>query len=402
MAKFLSKIHSFLLAAAVSAAVFLGALGITACSSAAKYRIGILLYSWDDIQGQQIRSYAEYLKEGFDVDFTYITVGTDDSQHIEGIESAILQGCDAVFSAYTTAIDQSVSICEEAGVYYGLLLADTPNAGASAETLACSYFLGGVAQFGGDPAATGKDFAEAVNATDYTKIAGLSFPPFAFIDGNAIFNSFTANIDDSKTVYSAGNEAMPYFNYNGDYYYYMFTAESCATAVTQMFAEHPDIEVIVGMGSGMDYILPALRNSGHGDVKLLSLGYTDQVSDYLADGTLLAAGTNNYTESMASLFARAYDAMESDGEAWYSDRTARTDADYLTDGADGKADYTILHNVSEAADFEAYIIGDKSHGSITNDELKQCMLSFNENAGWADLTALTTRTLSDIKALRAQ
>ena len=392
------KLVSLFFIIAVIAAM---ATGLAGCSSGAKYKIGILLYNFTDIQGKQVKEYTEYLTKDFDVEFTYVSVGTDDDAHVAAVESCINQGCNAIFSGYNTAIDTCVSKCAAANVYYGLFLGDTVSTELTAETLTSKYYLGGVKQFGGDPAKVGTLFADVINGTEYTKIAGISFPPFAFVDGNSLWNKMVEDVDASKTVYNAGNEPMPIpFGYNGDYYYFMFTSEACQAEVDKMFTEHSDIEVIVGMGSGMDYVLPALRSGNHTDVKMLALGYTDQVEDYLKDGTLLASGTNNYVQAVASLFARAYDALESDGTAWYPDRMRADEEYYQYDGCDGAADYTIVTSVEDVADFKTYVVGDKANGPVTNDELKQCMISFNKNATWADLTALTTRTLAEIKTVR--
>ena len=141
-------------------------------------------------------------------------------------------------------------------------------------------------------------------------------------------------LDEGKVICDANQEEMLIpFGYKGDYYYFMFTSDACNATVVQMFSDYPDIEVVVGMGSGMDYVLPALRSNGHGSVKMISLGYTEDVEGYLSDGTLLAAGNNNHVECMASLFARAYDAMASEGSAWYSDRVAIGDDNYLYGGS---------------------------------------------------------------------
>lgn len=375
---------------------------LSGCTDNAKYKIGVLLYNFTDIQGRQIKDYGDYLEKDFDVKFVYVSVGSDDDSHIQGLESCLNQGCNAIFSGYNTAIDTCIEKCEEAGVYYGLILGDTQTTEIASDKLQSKYYLGGVKQFSGDPAATGKIFAEVINGTSLTKIAGISFPPFAFIDGTTLFNQMVDDLDESKTVYSAGNDPMPFpFNYRGDYWYFMFTQEMCEATVTAMFTAHSDIEIVVGMGSGMDYVLPALRNGNHTNVKMLSLGYTDDVASYMQDGTLLAAGTNNYVQCMASMFARAYDALESDGTAWYSDRAKADSEFYQYAGADGVADYTILTSVAEVNDFKTFVIGNKASGPITNDELKQCMLSFNENATWASLTALTTRTLAQIKTVRS-
>ena len=399
MKKFWLKICALVIACAT---VLGSALALAGCGGGAKYKIGVLLYNFTDIQGQQIQSYADYLESGFDVEFVYVSVGQDDDSHIQGVESCINQGCNAIFSGYNTAIDMCIEMCESAGVYYGLLLGDTATASISADSLQSKYYLGGVKQFSGDPTVAGAQFAELINADDtLVNVAGISFPPFAFVDGVTLWNKLAADLNESKVVCDTKQEPMEIpFGYKGDFYYFMFTADACNATVVQMFSDYPDIDVVVGMGSGMDYVLPALRNNGHGDVKMISLGYTDQVEGYLEDGTLMAAGTNNYVECMASLFARAYDALESDGEAWYSDRAAASAEGYQYGDADGAADYTILTSVEEVGEFKEYIIGDKAQGPVTIEELKDCMLTFNENATWADLKELTTRTLADITALR--
>ena len=398
----MKKIFAKLATIIVAIACFVSVLAVAGCSNNAKYKIGVLLYNFTDIQGKQIKDYGDYLEKDFDVDFVYVSVGSDDDSHIQGLESCLNQGCNAIFSGYNTAIDTCIEKCEAAGVYYGLILGDTQTTQIASDKLQSKYYLGGVKQFGGNPASVGTLFANIINQTEYTKIAGISFPPFAFVDGNSLFNKMVEDLNETKTVYSAGNEAMPFpFNYNGDYWYFMFTQEACEATVTAMFTAHSDIEVVVGMGSGMDYVLPALRNGNHNNVKMLALGYTDDVASYMENGTLLAAGTNNYVHCMASMFARAYDALESDGTAWYKDRAAANSEYYQYAGADGAADYTILTSVAEVNDFKSYVIGDKANGPITNEELKQCMLTFNENATWAELTALTTKTLAQIKTARA-
>ncbi len=397
MKKLFVKLATLIVAIACFASVF----AVAGCANNAKYKIGVLLYNFTDIQGKQIKEYGDYLEKDFDVDFVYVSVGSDDDAHIQGLESCLNQGCNAIFSGYNTAIDTCIEKCEAACVYYGLILGDTQTTQISAAKLQSKYYLGGVKQFGGNPAAAGTIFANVVNGTEYTKIAGISFPPFAFVDGTTLFNQFTTDLDETKTVYSAGNEPMDFpFNYKGDYWYFMFTQEMCEATVTAMFTAHSDIEVVVGMGSGMDYVLPALRNGGHNDVKLLALGYTDDVATYMQSGNLLAAGTNNYVQCMASMFARAYDALESNGEAWYKDRAAANSEYYQYNGADGAADYSILTTVAEVDDFKTYVVGDKANGPITNEELKQCMLTFNENATWEQLTKLTTKNLAQIKAAR--
>ena len=99
------------LVAVLSAAMLIGCVSaFTGCGKSAKYKIGILLYNFTDIQGQEISAYADYLEEDFDVEFVKVSVGQDDDSHIQGLESCLNQGCNAVFSGYNTAIDTCVDM----------------------------------------------------------------------------------------------------------------------------------------------------------------------------------------------------------------------------------------------------------------------------------------------------
>ena len=332
MKKLFVKLATLIVAIACFASVF----AVAGCANNAKYKIGVLLYNFTDIQGKQIKEYGDYLEKDFDVDFVYVSVGSDDDAHIQGLESCLNQGCNAIFSGYNTAIDTCIENARRLAYITGSFSAIRRPPRFLPQSFKASITSAASSSSAAIPRRQAPIFANVVNGTEYTKIAGISFPPFAFVDGTTLFNQFTTDLDETKTVYSAGNEPMDFpFNYKGDYWYFMFTQEMCEATVTAMFTAHSDIEVVVGMGSGMDYVLPALRNGGHNDVKLLALGYTDDVATYMQSGNLLAAGTNNYVQCMASMFARAYDALESNGEAWYKDRAAANSEYYQYNGADG-------------------------------------------------------------------
>ena len=69
MKKFLLKICAL----AVACAALIGTIcALAGCGESAKYKIGVLLYNFTDVQGQQIQSYGDYLESGFDVDFVYV------------------------------------------------------------------------------------------------------------------------------------------------------------------------------------------------------------------------------------------------------------------------------------------------------------------------------------------
>lgn len=334
--------------------------------------IGVMLYNYTDIQGQEIKSYGSYLEENFNVKFNYATVGSSEEDHIKGLENLLASGVDGVISGYDTALEQSVSLAEEAGVYYSVALGDVDG------SIASDYFVGGIKQFGDNPADLGALYAEQAYRAGARNIGVTSFPEFAFLDAPAIISGLTEkmkelDVDHQVTIYPTE--------------YHSFAPENASDAVTKIISEHPKVDTIFGLGSGMDFVYPAILNSSSPGIHLLALGYNNSTSSGLASGNVLMAGTNNYTQIVANAFAQLYDRIH--GKV-YSDWQPN-----------GRVNYVTLSSVEETDNFNKYVIpSDKSKGSVTADELKQVMLSFNESATWESLQALTSRTLPEIQQAR--
>ncbi|AIQ16618.1 hypothetical protein H70357_08030 [Paenibacillus sp. FSL H7-0357] len=334
--------------------------------------IGVMLYNYTDIQGQEIKSYGSYLEENFNVKFNYATVGSSEEDHIKGLENLLASGVDGVISGYDTALEQSVSLAEEAGVYYSVALGDVDG------SIASDYFVGGIKQFGDNPADLGALYAEQAYRAGARNIGVTSFPEFAFLDAPAIISGLTEkmkelDVDHQVTIYPTE--------------YHSFAPENASDAVTKIISEHPEVDTIFGLGSGMDFVYPAILNSSSPGIHLLALGYNNSTSSGLASGNVLMAGTNNYTQIVANAFAQLYDRIH--GKV-YSDWQPN-----------GRVNYVTLSSVEETDNFNKYVIpSDKSKGSVTADELKKVMLSFNESATWESLQALTSRTLPEIQQAR--
>lgn len=383
----MKKFVSMILVVALAAAL---AVGLSACGAGSNKetsKIGVLLYNFTDIQGKEIQSYCSYLKDNFPVEFVYRAVGSNDEDHISGLQDLLSQGCKAVISGYDTALSKSISMCQDAGCYYVVALGEvsalefpppdyqpTPVEGIDSK-----FFLGGTTQFGGNPAVVGESYAEKAAEAGLKHIGAITFPTFAFAEGQIIYEAFKAKLaqlDPSAEVY--------------DLQEFMFTQELCNAEVTSLITNHPDVDAVLGLGSGLDYIRPALQSQNRGDVKLLALGYNDTVNSLMENGSVITAGTNNYSQIIASCFARIYDALN--GKA-YADRTA--------DDLNGIVGYPLILNMDDLADFQKYIVpADKAGSSVTVDELKNVMVTTNADAKWADLNALTSRDLAAVKAAR--
>ncbi|KHL96970.1 hypothetical protein QW71_03310 [Paenibacillus sp. IHB B 3415] len=334
--------------------------------------IGVMLYNYTDIQGQEIKSYGAYLENNFNVKFNYATVGSSEEDHIKGLENLLASGVKGIISGYDTALEQSVSLSEEAGVYYMVMLGDVDGSVKS------DYLVGGIKQFGDNPADLGAIYAEKAYSAGARNIGVTSFPEFAFRDAPAIISGMTGKMKELDV----NQEAVIYPTE-----YHSFAPENASDAVTKIISGHPEVDTIFGLGSGMDFVYPAILNSSTPGIRLLALGYNNSTTAGLQNGNILMAGTNNYTQILANAFAQLYDRIN--GKV-YSDWQLN-----------GKVNYVTLSSVEEAKSFTKYVIpGDKSEGSVTADELKEVMLSFNESATWESLQTLTSRTLSEIQAAR--
>lgn len=336
------------------------------------YTIGVMLYNYTDIQGQQIKAYSSYLEKNFNVKFNFATVGSSEEDHITGLENLLASGVDAVISGYDTALEQSVGLAEEAGVYYAVALGEVD------ENVASDYFVGGIKQFGENPEELGAKYAEQAYASGVKHIGVTSFPEFAFTDAPAIIKGFT---DKMKELDTKGEVTV----YPTEFH--SFAPDNAADAVTKIISDHPEVDAIFGLGSGMDFVYPAILNSTKPDIRLLALGYNDSTEAGLESGKIVMAGTNNYGEILANSFAQIYDRLN--GKT-YPDRKSN-----------GYVNYVTFTTPAEIQDFKNFVIPeDKSKGAVTAEELKEVMLSYNDGATWESLQKLTNRTLDEIKAAR--
>jgi len=352
------------------------AIVLASCSSeSGAYKIGVLMYNYTDIQGLEVKAYGEYLEDNFNVEFEYVVVGSEDDKHVQAIENLIAQGVDGIISGYETVLKNSVDLTSEAGIYYSVMLA---KATQDLDTVSTNeYFLGGIEQFGHDSSELGAKYAEAANEAGLSHIGITSFQPFLFLDAPNIisgFNSRLLELNPNATVY--------------DPYYHMFDVAEISNGVTNYMTENSEMDGIFALGSGMDFIYPALVNSGQAEkVKLLTLGYNASSGQAFMNDELTMGGTSDVTQALAYSFALIYDHLE---------------GTYYDHEINGSISYPTFSSKNELDLFKKYTVAnDKSQGSVTAEELKQVMKSFNENATYQDLLELSTRTLDEIDEARS-
>ncbi|MGN1095256.1 MAG: hypothetical protein ACI4QR_02590 [Eubacteriales bacterium] len=350
-------------------------------------KIGVIMYGYTDEQGKSTQEYCSYLAENFDVEFVYEKTDYNDDAHISCVENLISAGCKAIISAYDTSLESSIQTCESAGVYYVLAL-DYASP-SDANNVNSKYFLGGTKQFGGNEADLGKTYGEAFLNSGLTNVSGVSFPAFAFVEATPIYEAFRA------VVTSSGKNTVSDLVYSSG-----FSPADVKTATAS--AINKDTQAIFGLASGLDYVYPELKNN-HPGVKLIALGYNSSVASLFDAGSLIAAGTNNYPQSIASCFVRIMNAIA--GKS-YSDAAsgAYNQKDGNVNVVNGVAGYPVFTDKASLADFETYALGrgseGMSKGAVTADEIRKVLLTENSEATLADLNALTNRTVEQIKASR--
>lgn len=344
------------------------------------YKIGIIMYQWTDAQGTNIQNFCNYLQENMNVEFKFESTFYDDDAQVSCVENLISSDCQAIISGYDTNIVAAMSTCADAGVYYTVALdhiTEEDFAGADPG----KYFLGGTKQFGGDLAALGKEYAEAVAESGIKNAGGISFPAWAFSDAPEIYASFQSELS-SKGVTVQDLTFTP-----------GMTSDEVQQSAKDLVNQNSDMDALFGMASGLDYIYPAIQGS---NVKLIAMGYDTSVSSLMDNGALLAAGNNNHTQAIASCVARIINALE--GNSYPDAAEGKYNEGSIVNGVAG---YPVIGNKEDLGNYVNYVVPeDGSKGCVTVDELKSSIISYNAQATLEELNALTNRSLSEIVEAR--
>lgn len=370
----------------LSLAVLAGALvGCGGEKEEERIKIGVILYSYSDVQGKTIQNYCNYLSKNLPVDFSYEATNYQDDLQISALENLISAGCKGIISGYDTSLVSCLDTCKNAGVYYSIAL-DYASQSDFKDTAANEFFVGGTEQFGGDLTALGKAYAKAAVDAGLTDIGGVSFPDWAFVEGPSIYEAFKSEV----LALNASAKVEELQLSTG------FLQTDVETATNKILTDTPSVDAIFGLSSGLDYVYPVIRDK---NVKLLSMGYDTQVESLIKAGKLVASGNNNHVQSVASCVVRLFNAI--DGKN-YSDSTS---GKYNKDGiVNGVASYPLMTSEQDVKDYVTYVAPEdmSNGGAVTADELKNVMLRYNEKATLSDLNSLTNRSMSEIKAVRTK
>jgi len=373
----------------LSLAVLLGALtgcgqtGESGGNTEERIKIGVVMYSFSDVQGKTIQNYCNYLSKNLPIDFAFEATNYQDDLQLTVVENLISSGCKGIISGYDTSLVSCLDTAKNARVYYSLAL-DFASAVDFKDSPVNEYFVGGTEQFGGDLTSLGKAYAKAAVDAGLKDIGGVSFPAWAFVEGPEIYNAFKAEVSALDSTAKAEELVLS----TG------FMAEDVQTATNKVLTDSPNVDGIFGLSSGLDYVYPVIRDK---NVKLLSMGYDDSVKSLFEADKLVASGNNNHVQAVASCVARLVNAI--DGKSYSDSATGKYNKDNIVNGVAG---YPIMTSVEDVADYTTYIApSDMSNGgAVTADELKNVLLRYNDKATLSDLNSLTDRTMAEIKSVR--
>lgn len=375
-------------------------------------KIGVILYNYTDIQGKEIKNYCEYLTQNFPVQFEYQTATANDNDaHLAAVDSLISTGCNGIISGYDSVVGASMEKCEEAGVYYGILLGEAKSEANKdgnyneygnwgtvdqSDLYYSDYFLGGIYQFGADHGLElGKTYGQAVVDSGAKKVGAISFPTWAFSDSITICEGFqevlkAAGVEICESANGGLPEEADFVSVGDD---------------TKAYIEkYKDMDCIFGLSSGMDMVLPAVNEVGrlgtsadreNGKMTIASLGYNESSRKYLEDGSLTIGGVNNYVQSVSYMFTLIFDAVNENN--WKTNNEAKFEMNVAIN-------YPTFTNVEELEDFETYMLttvnNEFENSSVTADELKKVMKSYEGTQNWSDLQSLVSRSIAEIKEIR--
>ena len=67
--------------------------GTTGGVSEKRIKIGVVMYSFSDVQGKTIENYCNYLSKNLPLDFAFEATNYQDDQQISAVENLISSGC---------------------------------------------------------------------------------------------------------------------------------------------------------------------------------------------------------------------------------------------------------------------------------------------------------------------
>ena len=385
--KMFSVICSLLIVAAT-------AFSLSACNMSGNtkgMKIGLLQNYYNDTTNVSI-AYLDYLIENFSTEEFPISYQKGNATNASGAENLIASGCNVIFAYYDSSIPAIEKICANSDVYLVVVANDTAGDASYSD-----YFLGGTNPCGADTSSLAQEIADIILSDAQSpadvNVSGMDCPENYMEEFSRVYAGIKSDIT------AAGGIAKELYTPS------TFDVDGAKGVLANMNASSPYSNYIVGFMNALYYVYPLLGdNSSYpniADAKVVSFGYDSTAKSKLQeDGTqLLAAGDTNMVAATASAFARAYNALKVGKN--YSDFDKATNCN-------GASQY-ILATAETVEFYERYIqcyTNDRSSFSylnngdcepcITADELKNVLLDYNPDATFADLNALTDKTLSQI------
>lgn len=348
-------------------------MSMTACGSGGKkdiIKIGIINFLYGTRGMNAAQEYLEYLSENFPVEFEYVTcASTDAESNIASTENLITSGADVILSYVCDGAVQCTKLCEDAGVYFGMVMVkeyeeDIP------ELTASDYYLGAIHPET-DAYTFAQELAEELMGEGYENFVTVGFNIGLVRENDKLTQGFQDYVNDNGgNMVTTINESIA----------------SLAEATTTMVANYGDqVDYIFAPAAGANFVLPRITDT---DIRICVNDVPNNAKDLLGGKNLDYIYELPYEciGIMTVLGINAVNGVKLEGQP-----------DLVS--IESKA--SLLRSAEDVDEYlELTKLGEDGVPLYTAEELDQFILDEGETASWSDLMKLcASNHLEDI-ALR--
>lgn len=269
-------------------------------------KIAVALYDDASESAKNQMAYLEYLGDALNMDLTFTVFSqTDEAANVATVQQLISSGVDGILGTMDLGTTAIIDECEAAGVYYGGFLCDfdTSYTTAHDEVFGSDIFIGTVSDgpTTDDPIAgqwyadSLVEYNEAHPDAPLTHVSMALFPQWAYPIQTSIAEKFQEAIDEYNATAEVPITVDPLDE--------EVDVLEFAPIDSTYFSKHPDIQAIMSVAAGMQFVYPTMVSAGVDDeIKLFTSDFTSPMMDNFGSN-----GTQTFQMAMVTpIEATAY------------------------------------------------------------------------------------------------
>lgn len=332
------------------------------------YKIGVILYSITDTLGLATKGYAEFIGEGFNIEFQFV-VAENDEGTVEAVESLCNAGVDGILTPNSAnSLPKIMELCEKSETYFGFIHSEVGDPDIYEQVKDSPYFLGGTHE---DEYNAGYRMAMVV-MEEYgcRKLGVVSLPAGMTASHDARFQGIldaTSEVEGAEIVAEARTLQF-------------------SESVTNMLGMDTEPDSLLCTGAGLDYGVQPIAAAGKtGEIKLGTIDIGEGTREALEEGAIHSLSGGQFHD-IGYTFIVMYNAFRG--------------TPLIEEPADMVLKYISVNSVEEYDEYMKYCEGDIPPYTI--EELKGFVKVFNPNATYEMLkTACENYSLEDVKERHA-